>query len=214
MKNKEMENMELENESIEDFISDSFSSSIISETLSLNRAAHVLTRSGSLLDKLLKLEKSTACTILMRDYELSSILVAVKHEEHVKSVEEGFKGIEIVKEEGKMKELSISKKVGSKVSESKSSDTNSSVSKNMESKHSELKNSESKNSELKNSELSQSSDLLDNDPKNDNHHVSTESVRIELYCKNLFRPPRVGRVIRMVESVEDPNEVYIIELLK
>ena len=92
---------------------DLFTKLMVSEILSLNRAAHSLTRSGSLLDKLLKKDKQEACIILTRDYSLSSVLVVIKHEEHV--VQEGFKNmIEIKKRAGSkdsdsVKEMSISK---------------------------------------------------------------------------------------------------------
>ena len=44
--------------------------------------------SGGLLDKLLKLEKTEACEVLLRDYELSSVMVLIKHDE-----EEDMEGV-------------------------------------------------------------------------------------------------------------------------
>lgn len=140
---------------------------LLKGVLSLNRAAHVLSRSTTLLEKLLKMDKKTACDSLLRDYELSSVMVLIKHEEHGEP--EGFKRISEVKKEKEtkkfeMKELSLSK--------------------------------------------SSSSESLD-------HHSTTDPLRIALYCKNLSRPPRIGRVVRTVESEQEhPADQYIIELLK
>lgn len=146
---------------------------LLSELLSLNRAGHVLSRSGSLIDKLLKMEKSKACEIVMRDYDLSSLMILIKHEEHEKVKQakvEGFKRISELKEEKKVKELSISKP-----------DT---------------------------------PNTPDKSDHEDNHHTTNDPLRIALYCKNLLRPPMIGRVVRMVESEVDKDDEYIIELIK
>ena len=141
---------------------------ILSEILSLNRAAHVLTRSGSVLDKLLKMESKKACESLIRDYELSSVMVVVKKAHH-EEIEEGFKKIDAIE----------SKKVD-KAQEEKAVKIN-----------------------------------ADNKQEGEHHHHTTDdALRIALYCKNVGRVPRVGRVVRMVESEVDHDEKYFIELIK
>ena len=145
---------------------------ILSEILSLNRAAHVLTRSGSVLDKLLKMDQVKACESLIRDYELSSAMVLVKREHHV--VEEGFKKIEAID----------GKKITGDGGEVKKT-----VEVNTENVHPDHKGDE-------------------------HHHTTNDPVRIALFCRNAGRVPRIGRVVRMVESEADHDEKYIIELIK
>lgn len=142
---------------------------ILAEILSLNRAAHVLTRSGSVLDKLLKMNQVKACETLIRDYELSSAMVLVKREHVV--IEEGFKKIEGI--DGK-------KMAG---------DVDKTVKVNTENVHPDHKEDE-------------------------HHHTTNDPVRIALFCRNVGRVPRIGRVVRMVESEADHEEKYIIELIK
>lgn len=141
---------------------------ILGEILSLNRAAHVLTRSGSILDKLLKMDNKAACEQLVRDYELSSVMVLVKRDHH-EEVEEGFKKIENIKT------------VKTGLEEEKTVKVNTSDNEEHEDQH---------------------------------HHTTNDPLRIALYCKNVGRVPRVGRVIRGVESEADHDEKYIIELIK
>ena len=40
------------------------------------------------------------------------------------------------------------------------------------------------------------------------------SLNRALFCKNLGRPPRIGRVVRIVESENEKADKYIIELVK
>lgn len=143
---------------------------VLSEILSLNRAAHVLTRSGSILDKLLKMDNRKACETLIRDYELSSVMVLVKHEV---VVEEGFKKIENIEKVKIDEALKADKTV--KVNTGKEQG-------------------------------------IDHD--DDHHHTTNDPLRIALYCKNVGRIPRVGRVVRAVQSEADHAEKYIIELIK
>ena len=143
---------------------------ILSEILSLNRAAHVLTRSGSVLDKLLKMDSKKACESLIRDYELSSVMVVVKKAHH-EEIEEGFKKIDAIE----------SKKVD-KAQEEKAVNIN-----------------------------ADNENLLED---KEHHHTTDDALRIALYCKNVGRVPRVGRVVRMVESEVDHDEKYFIELIK
>lgn len=148
---------------------------ILKEVLSLNRAAHVLTRSGSVLDKLLKMDKVKACESLVREYELSSVMVLVKHEEH----EEGFKKIDAI-EEKKMDDSSSAS----------AADTDKTVKVNTEPHpHPSHK-------------------------PDHHHHTTSDPMRIALFCRNVGRVPRIGRVVRMVESEDDHDEKYIIELIK
>lgn len=172
----------------------------LQQVLALNHAAHLLTRSPALLEKLLKLPKAEACATLIRGYELSSVMVLVRRESEIEEEEggglvgagEGFKKIaEIVKEkegakgtEGtKQKEMSISKPTDS----------------HADSAHAGQADSHSH--------------------EHDHHHNhNKDSLDIALYCRNVERPPRIGRVVRMVEGKEgdrgDGEGKYIIELVK
>ena len=145
---------------------------LLSGILSLNRAAHVLSRSTVLLEKLLKMDKKAACDTVLRDYDLSSLMVLMKHEDAVH--EEGFKKMKEVKKASKRKELSISKPP--------------------------------------------SEGDIETVESGDHGHSTTDPLRIALYCKNLFKPPTIGRVVRLVESAtrdEDKGtDQYIIELIK
>lgn len=160
---------------------------LLSELLSLNRAAHVLANSGGLLDKLLKLEKTEACEVLLRDYELSSVMVLIKHDEEEDmegEQEEGFKKIDEIKKpdsniKAKAKKVDETKKPDSKDKGSGSKDLDSS-----------------------------------NDSDSNHHHSTNDPLRIALFCKNLGRPPRIGRVVRIVESESEKADKYIIELVK
>lgn len=151
----------------------------LKEVLKLNRAAHVLTKSGSTLDKLLKKGKEDSCEFLIREYDLSSVLVLTKRETGEGSAErtgtkheEGFKKLSTVKKENKkMNELSISKPTTSAVDP-------------------------------------------ESDDHKDEHHSPSDPLDIVLYCRNKERVPRVGRVVRMVESEAQKGTKYIIELVK
>lgn len=158
---------------------------LLSELLSLNRAAHVLANSGGLLDKLLKLERTEACEVLLRDYELSSVMVLIKHDEEEGDMEgeqeEGFKKIDEIKKPDSKK----AKKVD------------------------EIKKPDSKDKAKDLKDLDSSNDLDSN-----HHHSTNDPLRIALFCKNLGRPPRIGRVVRIVESESEKANKYIIELVK
>jgi hypothetical protein len=147
---------------------------ILSEILSLNRAAHVLTRSGSVLDKLLKMDQVKACESLIRDYELSSVMVLIKREKH-HDHEDGFKKIDAIE--------------GKKITE------------------------EQKEKTIKvNTENVNPTDHKDHHEHH--HHTTNDPLRIALFCKNLGRAPRIGRVVKTVESENDHDQKYIIELIK
>jgi hypothetical protein len=150
---------------------------ILSEILSLNRAAHVLTRSGSFLDKLLKMDQVKACESLIRDYELSSVMVLIKREKHHDHDhdKDGFKKIDAIE--------------GKKITE------------------------EQKEKTIKvNTENVNPTDHKDHHEHH--HHTTNDPLRIALFCKNLGRAPRIGRVVKTVESENDHDQKYIIELIK
>lgn len=154
---------------------------VISEILALNRAAHVLTRSSKLLDKLLKMDGKEACEVLIRDYELSSVRVLVREEGHGHVIEEGFKKMNNAVGSSAVSSVNI----GSEHSadHSAASSTNSTVS----STH----------------HITSTSD----------HHDT--SLRMALHCRNVLRPPMIGKVVKMVEGGEGGNDrKYIIELMK
>lgn len=152
---------------------------IVNEILSLNRAVHTLTQNGRLLDRILKMDPKTSCEALLRDYELSSVMVMVKHEEHGQ-VQEGFKKI-------------TSEHVASSANEKESQLA-------FSRKHEEKSGNESTSSS--------------SPPQNDPHHSETDPLRIAFYCKNLARPPHIGRAVRLVDSIANPDEQYIVELVK
>ena len=152
---------------------------LLSELLSLNRAAHVLSRSGGLLDKLLKLDQSESCDKLIRDYELSSVMILIKHEDD--DHEEGFKKIKEIEKDKKDKDE---------------------------------KNKDEKNKDEKSITTGTTGTTGELQSSSKNHHSTVDPLRIALYCKNISRPPRVGRIVRMVESERDRGDKYIIELIK
>ena len=46
------------------------------------------------------------------------------------------------------------------------------------------------------------------------HHTTGETLQIAFYCRDVGRIPRIGRVLRMVESEADHEQKYFIELIK
>lgn len=173
---------------------------LLSQLLSLNRAAHVLSRSSILLEKLLKMDKQAACDSLLRDYDLSSVMVLIKHEEGGHEPE-GFKKISQVEKE---KKKSTDSKAVKDVKEVKADKEVKEVKADKEVK--DVKDVK----EVKEYSLSKP------ESSSDHHHSTADPLRIALYCKNLLRPPRIGRVVRMVQSGQQEHvaDQYIIELIK
>lgn len=190
------------------------SKSILSDILSLNQAAHTLTRNGAILDKLIKdMKGEEACGVLMREYDLSSLMIMVVRRDEGEGVKEGFKKINLKakeEDESESDSKSASASVINKI-ESSSEDPNLSES----NKNKDKLKIYSKN---KNNDHDQSIDIPNNDNEfihNDPHHTTpSDPLRIALYCKNLGREAGVGRVVRVVQSVADKDEKYVVELIK
>lgn len=188
----------------------SISKSILSDILSLNQAAHTLTRNGAILDKLIKeMKGEEACGVLMREYDLSSLMIMVVRRDEGEGVKEGFKKINLKakeEDESESKSASVINKIESSEDDPNSSESN---------KNKDKLKIYSKN---KNNDHDQSIDIPNNDNEfihNDPHHTTpSDPLRIALYCKNLGREAGVGRVVRVVQSVADKDEKYVVELIK
>lgn len=140
---------------------------------------------ASFIESILSRPQTEACVMLMTEFDLSSALILKKHVDD-----------EEHKKMSKFKRISESdgNKEGEKEKDSKAADN---------------KTIDIKSVSNHQKEDSESAEIVD-DPNHNDH----DPLEVVLYCKNMFRMPRVGRSIRVVESKVNVDEKYLIELIK